>query len=131
MREYLTPEGLSNSPSYSHTTTTRGEKLIYVSGQVSQDAQGKVVHAGDVSKQAEQTFGNLKLALAAAGATFENLLKVTIFVVGLDETKWRAVSAVRAKAFPKEKPPASTMVGVTSLVLPDFLIEIEAVASIP
>jgi enamine deaminase RidA (YjgF/YER057c/UK114 family) len=130
MREYLKPEGLSNSPSYSHTTTTRGEKLVYVSGQVSQDAAGKAVHAGDLTKQAEQTFANLKLALAAAGATFENLLKVTIFVVDLDPTKWRAVSAVRANAFPKLNPPASTMVGVTALVLPDFLIEIEAIASI-
>ena len=130
MREYLKPKGLSNSPSYSHVATTRGEKLIFVSGQISCDAQGAIVHAGDLPKQAEQTFENLKLALAAAGATLGNLIKVTTFVVNLDEPKWRAVSAVRARYFPKDQPPASTMVGVQALVLRDLMIEIEAVASI-
>jgi enamine deaminase RidA (YjgF/YER057c/UK114 family) len=127
-REYLKPKGLWNVPSFSQATTARGGTLVFISGQVSWDENGKVVYAGDLRKQTEQTLDNLKRALEAAGAGFDNLVKLTIFVKDIDETKWRTISEVRKGYLSKEKPPASTMIGVPGLVLEDLLIEIEGIA---
>jgi enamine deaminase RidA (YjgF/YER057c/UK114 family) len=127
-REYLKPKGLWNVPSFSQVTAARGGKLVFISGQVSWDENGKVVHAGDLRKQTEQTFENLKRALEAAGAGFDNLVKLTIFVKDIDETKWRTISDVRKGYLSKQQPPASTMIGVPGLVLEDLLIEIEGIA---
>lgn len=129
--ERLRPEGLLSSPMFSQVTTVVEGKLIFVSGQVSWDAKGQVLHPGDLRAQTRQTFENMKTALAAAGANFENVLKFNIYVVGLDRDKWKVVGEERAKFINPDKAPASTMVGVPSLVLADLLIEIEAVAVIP
>lgn len=126
--EYLRPPGLFSSPMFSQLTTVRGGKLVFVSGQVSWDDKGKPVHPGDLRAQTRQTFENVKLALAAAGARIDDVVKLNIYVVGLDRDKWRAVAEERAKYIDPARAPASTMVGVPSLVLEEFLIEIEAVA---
>ncbi len=128
--EYLRPPGLFASPMFSQVTTVIEGKLIFVSGQVSWDDKGKVLHAGDLRGQTRQTFENMKTALAAAGATFDNVLKFTIYVVGLNREKWKVVGEERAKYINPERAPASTMVGVPGLVLEELLIEIEAVAVI-
>jgi enamine deaminase RidA (YjgF/YER057c/UK114 family) len=129
--QYLRPPGLFASPMFSQVTTVVRGKLVFVSGQVSWDDQGKVVHAGDLRAQTRQTFENVKTALAAAGATFDNVLKFTIYVVNLDRAKWKIVGEERAKYINPERAPASTMVGVPGLVLEDLLIEIEAIAAVP
>lgn len=129
--QYLRPPGLFASPMFSQVTTVVRGKLIFVSGQVSWDDKGKVVHAGDLRAQTHQTFENVKTALAAAGATFDNVLKFTIYVVNLDRAKWKIVGEERAKYINPERAPASTMVGVPGLVLEDLLVEIEAIAVIP
>jgi enamine deaminase RidA (YjgF/YER057c/UK114 family) len=126
--EYLRPPGLLSSPMFSQLTTVSEGKLIFVSGQVSWDEKGKPLRAGDLRAQTRQSFENLKTALAAAGATIDNVVKFNIYVVGLDREKWRTVAEERAKFISKERAPASTMVGVPSLVLEELLIEIEAVA---
>jgi len=128
--EHLRPPGLFASPMFSQVTTVIEGKLIFVSGQVSWDENGKVLHAGDLRAQTRQTFENMKTALAAAGATIDNVLKFTIYVVGLDREKWTIVGEERAKYINRERAPASTMVGVPGLVLEDLMIEIEAVAVI-
>ena len=129
--EYLRPPGLFASPMFSQVTTVIEGKLIFVSGQVSWDDKGKVLHAGDLRAQTRQTFENMKTALEAAGATFDNVLKFNIYVVNLDREKWKIVGEERAKYINPERAPASTMVGVPGLVLEDLLIEIEATAVIP
>ncbi|MCW5623540.1 MAG: RidA family protein [Burkholderiales bacterium] len=126
--EYLRPPGLVSSPMFSQVTTVSGGKLVFVSGQVSWDEQGKPVHPKDLRAQTRRTFENLQAALAAAGGTLENVVKLNIYVVNLDREKWRMVGEERAKYISKTAPPASTMVGVPSLVLDELLIEIEAVA---
>jgi enamine deaminase RidA (YjgF/YER057c/UK114 family) len=126
--EYLKPQGLLNVPSFSQVTTARGGKLVFVSGQVSWDEKGKVVHPGDLEAQTHKTYQNLKLALAAAGATFDDVVKFTVFVKDLDTDKWRLISKVRSQYLSKERPGASTMIGVTGLVYPELLIEVEAFA---
>ena len=80
------------------------------------------------SAQTRKTYENVKLALAAAGASFDDVVKFTVYVKNLDTEKWRLISKVRSQYLSKDRPPASTMIGVTGLVYADLLIEIEAYA---
>jgi enamine deaminase RidA (YjgF/YER057c/UK114 family) len=126
--EYLKPEGLLNVPSFSQVTTASEGKLVFVSGQVAWDAQGKPLFPGDLEAQTRKTYENLRIALGAAGATFDDVVKFTVYVKNLDTDKWRAISKVRSEFLSKERPAASTMIGVTSLVYDELLIEIDAIA---
>jgi len=126
--EYLKPQGLLNVPSFSQVTTASEGKLVFVSGQVSWDEKGKPLHAGDLEAQTRKTYENLKIALAAAGATFRDVVKFTVYVKDLDTAKWRLISKVRGEYLSPDHPPASTMIGVTGLVYDELLIEIEAYA---
>jgi 2-iminobutanoate/2-iminopropanoate deaminase len=103
-------------------------KLVYVSGQVAWDTNGEIVGKGDLRVQVTKALENLKIALAAAGATTEDLIKVNYYVVNLKPDQVPIIREVRTKYFSAEHPPASTLVGVTALAREDFLIEIEAVA---
>jgi enamine deaminase RidA (YjgF/YER057c/UK114 family) len=125
--EHLKPQGLFNVPSFSQVVTVEGGKLVLVSGQVAWDAQGKPV-PGDLEAQTRLTYENLRLALAAGGATFEDVVKFVIYVKDLDTDKWKTISKVRSQYLSKERPPVSTMIGVSGLVYPELLIEIEAYA---
>jgi enamine deaminase RidA (YjgF/YER057c/UK114 family) len=125
--EYLKPQGLFNVPSFSQVVTVEGGKLVLVSGQVAWDAQGKPV-AGDLEAQTRLTYENLKIALGAGGATFDDVVKFVIYVKDLDTDKWKTISKVRSQYLSKERPPVSTMIGVSGLVYPELLIEIEAYA---
>ena len=123
--QFLNPEGLSTG-TYSHVAVVSGGRTVYVSGQVSADAQGAVV--GDTFEaQTRQVFANLKTALDAAGAGFEHLVKFTIFVVALDAEKVATFRSVRAEFLGDHKP-TSTMVDTRALVNPAFLVEVEAIA---
>jgi enamine deaminase RidA (YjgF/YER057c/UK114 family) len=126
--EYLKPPGLLNVPSFSQVTTASEGKLVFVSGQVSWDEKGKPLHAGDLEAQTRKTYENLKLALAAAGATFRDVVKFTVYVKNLDTEKWKLISKVRSEYLSPDHPPVSTMIGVTGLVYDELLIEIEAYA---
>ena len=128
--EYLKPEGMFNVPSFSQVTTAEDGKLVFVSGQVAWDSQGKPV-PGDLEAQTRLTSETLTRALAAAGATFDDVVKFTVYVKDLDTEKWKTVSKVRSEYLSKDRPPASTMIGVTGLVYPELLVEIEAFAVVP
>ncbi len=128
---FLNPEGLSQPRGYTHVVTAQGGTLVYLSGQVAFDAAGQVVGEGDHRRQAEQIFANLQTALAAAGASFDHVVKLNYYVVGLSQEVLTAVREVRDRYVNKERPPASTLVAVTALFDPRLLLEIEAVAIIP
>jgi enamine deaminase RidA (YjgF/YER057c/UK114 family) len=127
----LNPAGLVSPPGYSHVVTVRGGTTVYISGQVAFDAAGNVVGAGDYRSQAEQVFANLAIALAAAGASFAHVIKLTFYVVGLSHDVTLMLREVRAGYLSPERPPASTLVAVAALVDPRLLIEIEAIAVVP
>ncbi len=126
--EFLNPPELGPTSGWTHVTTSVGGKTVYVSGQVSVNARGEVVGKGDLRAQATQAFENVRIALAAAGATFADVVMSRIFVVGLKPGDIAIVREVRGQYFSKANPPASTLVGVQALVGADWLIEIEATA---
>src|SRR4051812_36878707 len=102
--------------------------MICISGQVSVNERGEVVGKGDLKRQTEQTYENLKSALAAAGATFRDVVKMNLYVDGLKPEHVPLLREVRSRYISAEQPPASTLVGVSALVGADWLIEIEVVA---
>jgi reactive intermediate/imine deaminase len=110
-------------PGYSHAVQAGG--LLLISGQVPLDEAGDVVGA-DLESQARQAFRNLGAVLAAAGVTFDAVVKLSYFVTDIGQVA--AVRAVRDEFINTANPPASTLVEVSRLFLPGLLIEIEAVA---
>lgn len=126
--EHPVAKGLLQNPAYSHTVSAAGTRTIYISGQVSIDETGAIVGAGDLGAQTTQVMRNLGLALAAAGASYENVVKITTYVVGYRPEQRAVIGKARSPFFAKGPPPASTLVGVEALAAPDWLIEIEAIA---
>ncbi|MEU6880563.1 RidA family protein [Streptomyces sp. NPDC046712] len=122
------PDGIAPSPQYSHVVWGTG-RLVAISGQCSLDASGAVVGADDPAAQARQVFANLRRCLAAAGAGFEDVVKLTYFVT--DVAHLPAVRTARDEAFGTAPLPASSAVQVAALVRPELLIEIEAFALVP
>jgi reactive intermediate/imine deaminase len=102
-------------------------QLIFVSGQVARNAAGETIGQGDIRAQTRQALENVKAVLEAAGATMDDIVKVTVFVT--DVSHLAAIHEVRATYFTRDYP-ASTLVEVKGLVSPDLMIEIEAIAMI-
>ncbi len=130
--EFLSPKGLSPTHGYSQVVVVApGSKLVFISGQVSENAQGQPVGKGDLKAQTEQAFQNLKTALSAVGSSFEHVIKITYYVKDYNPEFLPVLREVRSRYVSKASPPASTLVGVTSLFERDYLIEVEAVAVVP
>jgi 2-iminobutanoate/2-iminopropanoate deaminase len=114
---------------YAQGIKTTGGTIVWISGQVSQHKNGKMVHKGDFAGQARQALSNLKAMVEAAGGTISDIIKVNTYLTDL---RYREeLARVRAEFFPEGKLPASTLVGVAGLADPDMLVEIEAVAVLP
>jgi enamine deaminase RidA (YjgF/YER057c/UK114 family) len=128
--QFLNPPKLCPTFGWTHVVTATGGKTIYISGQVSVNERGEVVGKGDLRRQTEQTYENLKYALAAVGATFRDVVKMNLYVVGLKPDHVPMLREVRSRYVNTDQPPASTLVGVSGLVGTDWLIEIEVVAVI-
>ena len=126
--EFINPTELCPTFGWTHVATVTGGKTIYISGQVSVNERGEVVGRGDLRAQTRQAFENIRLALAAAGATFQDVVKTNLYVVGLKSDYIPIIREVRSQYVRGDHPPVSTLVGISALVGPDWLIEIEAVA---
>ena len=121
--EYRVPS--LNPPLSHYTDVVKAGNFVFVSGCAALDEHGDVVGTGDVKSQARKTHENLKACLEAAGATFEDVCKVTVYLVDVNDRA--AVNESRKEFFGKAKP-ASTLIGVKALAKPEMLVEIEAVA---
>ncbi|MEV0169974.1 RidA family protein [Streptomyces sp. NPDC050803] len=119
------PDGLAPAAQYSHVVLGSG-RFVAVSGQLALDEDGRLVGEGDPAAQARQVFENLRRCLAAAGATFDEVVKLTFFVT--DMAHLPAIRAARAEHIPDDRLPAASAVQVAALVRPEFLMEIEAFA---
>ncbi|MFH8607478.1 RidA family protein [Streptomyces sp. NPDC018029] len=122
------PEGVAPATAYTHVVMGSG-RFVAISGQLPLDEDGKPVGEGDAAAQARQVFENLRRCLAAAGATFDDVVKLTYFVT--DMAHMPAVRSARDAFLDPERLPASSAMQVVSLVRPEFLMEIEAFAVVP
>lgn len=123
---FINPPEIAASPNYTHVVETTARRTAYISGQVALDRDGNLVGAGDLRAQTRQVFENLKHALAAVGATFEDVVKICIYMTDISQIA--AIREIRSAYIRSSNPPASTAVGVSALYRPDVLIEIDAVA---
>jgi len=125
----LSPAQLPKPVGYSHMAEITGGKMIYIAGQVALDASGNIVGKNDYGAQLLQVFFNLKTALESAGASFKNVVKLNYYIVdSVDRSEFFAYREVRDRFVDTANPPVATVVVVRGLFLPEFLIEIEAVA---
>jgi 2-iminobutanoate/2-iminopropanoate deaminase len=114
-------------PTFSYSHAVRMGDFVFVSGQVAQNVKGELVGKDDIRAQTEQVFENLRLILEAAGSGLDLVGKVTVLITRLDYRP--VVHEIRARVFGKfGHTPASTLAVVTSLALPEFLVEVDAVA---
>lgn len=127
--ELINPEELPTHQSYTQVIAATGGRLIFVAGQVADDAQGNLVGPGDLAAQARQAFANVGRALAAAEAGPEQVTKITIYVVRHRPEYLADISDARSAVFGHHKP-ADTLVGVETLAEPGYLIEVEAIAAL-
>jgi 2-iminobutanoate/2-iminopropanoate deaminase len=126
-REEIRIEGLAEPISH-FTDAVRADDLLFVSGIVAVDSEGALVGAGDVVEQTRQVFENMRAVLAAAGCSFADVVKVTIFLTDVDDRP--KINPVRQEVFGEARP-ASTLVEVSRLAIEGALVEIECVAVIP
>lgn len=126
--EYPLTKGMLQNPRFSQVVVASGSRTIYTAGQVSIDELGHLVGAGDLAAQTAQAMKNVGLALAAAGASFEDVVKITTYVVDYKPEQRAIIGKARSPFFVNRTPPASTLVGVSALALPEWLVEIEAIA---
>jgi enamine deaminase RidA (YjgF/YER057c/UK114 family) len=127
----LNPPELGAPPGYSQIVEVRAGRIIFIAGQTSLNRNGEVVGRNDFATQAEQVFRNLSAALQSVGCTASNLVKLTVFLRDMGHLS--SYREARNRFFATVTPPAApavTLIEVSKLYGPDFLIEIEAVAAI-
>jgi len=121
-------KGAYDPPTYSQAVKVSGlQTLIFISGQVAYDDEGKPAHQGDFTSQARSVFQSLKAQVEAGGGTLQSIVKLNTY---LTDIRYRAELVPVREEFFGKKTPAATLVAVTALGQPDWLIEVEAVAVI-
>ncbi|MFZ0603735.1 MAG: RidA family protein [Roseiarcus sp.] len=124
------PTGLGTPPGYSQVVEVRAGRIVFIAGQTALDESGALVGKNDFAAQAEQVFRNLAIALEAVACTAANLVKLTVFL--RDMNNLGVYRDARNRFFASVNPPAApavTLVEVSKLYGPEFLIEIEAIAA--
>jgi reactive intermediate/imine deaminase len=125
-RQEFRLEGLA-APISHYCDAVRFGDLLFISGVPPTDAKGKVVGGDDVAAQTRQVFLNMKLVLDAAGASFADILKITVYLLDVNDRS--RINPVRQEFFGKARP-ASTLIGVNELAIPGMKVEIEAVVGL-
>lgn len=128
----IDPDGLPEAGLYRQVAVASGSKLVFIAGQVAHTADGSLVGHGDLAAQVEQCYRNLGVALAAAGATFGDVVKLTVYLVDWTPDKMGPFAEGAARAFDEMGIPAPTPpltgIGVAALAEPGLLVEVEATA---
>ncbi|HOU35438.1 MAG: RidA family protein [Bacteroidales bacterium] len=127
--ERINPDGLMKNPAFSQVVTTQGNgKTIYIGGQNAVNKNREFVGKGDIQAQTEQVMQNIQVALESCGATFDNLVKLSIHIV--QGQNLYGAFQISQKFLNTSNPPVITVLVVAGLAYPDFLIEIDATAFI-
>ncbi len=127
-KNFVNPPELSTPRGYTHVVTVEGGKTVYIAGQVPTNQQGEVVGKGDLKKQIQQVYENIKIALKAAGADFSDVVKMTTYIVNYQPEHLPMLREVRSQYLSPTQPPANTLLGVQSLFSADIWVEIEVIA---
>jgi len=129
----INPEGLLTVDLYRQVSVATGSKMVFIAGQVAWDANGTTVGAGNLVAQVEQCYLNVATALAGVGGSFDDVAKLTIYVVDLTPDKitllQEGITRASAKLGITPVPPLSA-IGIAALDVPDHLVEVEAIAII-
>ena len=129
--KHLNPQGLHKNPAYTQAVVTTGDvKTVYVGGQNAVDVSGEVIGKGDIKTQAEQIFKNLETALAGGGAKLDHVIKWDIYVLQ-GQPSQPAFEVFQRVWGDRSNPPLITLLFVSGLAQPDYLMEVDAVAVLP
>lgn len=129
--ELINPDGLPKPDTYAQLSVATGSRTVYIAGQVARDGDGNRVGAGDLAAQVEQALVNVDIAVRAAGGTFADVAKLTIYIVDWTPDKMGPFGegAMRAAARLGVNPVKPvTLLGIAALAEPDLMVEIEAIA---
>ena len=124
---YMKPAGIADTSPSGFTAVVKAGNTVYIAGMVAQDENGNVVGEGDAEAQTRQIWHNIGVAVAAAGGSLADIVKTTTYVTGIEHGA--AVRRVRGELFP-ENPPTSTLLVVSELANPAYVVEIESIAVI-
>ncbi|WP_019074008.1 RidA family protein [Streptomyces hokutonensis] len=128
---FMNPSGLPKIDVYRQVSIASGSRLVFVAGQVAWDAEGVTIGEGDLAAQVEQSYLNVGTALAEVGGSFDDVAKLTFYVVDWTPAKMppllEGISRAAAQLGITPAPP-TTLIGVAALDVPDHLVEIEATA---
>ncbi|MBC9713520.1 RidA family protein [Streptomyces sp. TRM66268-LWL] len=127
----INPEGLPQPEVYRQLSVASGSRLVFLAGQVARDAGGNRVGEGDLAAQVEQCYLNIATALAAVGGSFDDVAKLTVYVVDWTADKMPLLGEGVARAAAKlgvDPVKPITLLGVAALGEPDLLVEVEATA---
>jgi 2-iminobutanoate/2-iminopropanoate deaminase len=129
-KEHINPPTLFPSLPFrfSQIVKVQGGTTVFISGQTAWDTEMKIVGGQDLKAQAHQALRNVRIAVEAAGGNLADVVSLRIYVVNYKPDVAESIAEVLGEAFPGDNPPASTWIGVSSLAVDDFLIEIEAIA---
>ena len=122
---YMNPGGIADPSPSGFTAVVKAGNTVYIAGMVSQDESGNVVGVGDAEAQTRQIWRNIGVAVAAAGGSLADIVKTTTYVTGIEHAA--AVRKVRGELF-AENPPTSTLLVVSELANPAYVVEIESIA---
>jgi enamine deaminase RidA (YjgF/YER057c/UK114 family) len=125
------PDGLPKPDVYRQLSIATGSKLVFLAGQVARDAEGRKVGEGDLAAQVEQSYLNIGIALAEIGGSFDDVAKLTVYVVDWKPEKMPLLGEGVARAAAKlgiDPIKPITLLGVAALGEPDLLVEVEATA---
>jgi enamine deaminase RidA (YjgF/YER057c/UK114 family) len=131
-KEHINPTSLFSSVpfGFSQIVMAQGGRTVYISGQTAWDAEKQIVGGQNLGAQARQSLRNIQTAIVAAGGTLADVVSLRIYVVNYKRADAGPIGEALREFFSAERPPASTWIGVASLAVEDFLIEIEAIAVI-
>lgn len=125
--KHINPDGLMKNPAFSQVIITHGVgKTIYIGGQNSVNANREIVGKGEIQTQTEQILQNIQIALSECNATFDNIVKLNIYIVQ-GQDAYRAFQ-IAQKYLAASNPPVITVLFVAGLMNPDYLLEIDATA---
>ena len=125
-QQYFSPDGMSQPSGY--TQVVKVDTTVYIAGQVSAAPDGSLVGKGDAEAQVRQVWRNIEAAVHAVGGTLQNIVKTTTYITNPEYAA--AVRTVRNELFQTLNPPTSTLLIISALAHPDYLVEIEAIAAV-